>query len=89
MATWQELKQDLHSIATEQMQKIDGLAYLHAQKVKRGISQAEMAQRIGMKQSQLAKMETMSSTTSLNGLDRYANGLGLEMVISFKPMATA
>lgn len=89
MATWQELKQNLHSISTEQMQKIDGLAYLHAQRVKRGILQAEMAQRIGMKQSQLVKIEEMSSTPSLNDLDRYANGLGLEMVISFKPTATA
>lgn len=43
------------------MSTIEGLAYLHAQRIKQGISQVELAKRIGMKQPQLAKIENLTS----------------------------
>lgn len=89
MATWNQIKKNLTSISTDEMQAIDSLAYLHAQRVKHGISQTELARRIGMKQPQLAKIENMTSIPSLETLDRYAKGLGLQAIITFKPLTTA
>lgn len=43
------------SIPPDEMMAIDSLAYLYAQRIKQGVSQAELAKRIGMKQSQLAE----------------------------------
>lgn len=88
MATWDDLKKNIDSIKPEEMTAIESLAYLHAQRVKKGISQVELAKRIGMKQPQLAKIENMTSIPSLSTLNRYAAGLGLVATVSFKPMAT-
>lgn len=89
MTTWNEMKNNLNSIKSDEMTAIESLAYLHAQRVKQGISQVELAKRIGMKQPQLAKIESMTSIPSFNTLIRYAEGLGLAVQISFKPLATA
>lgn len=89
MTTWNEMKRNLTSIKSEEMTAIDSLAYLHAQRIKMGISQVELAKRIGMKQPQLAKIENMTSIPSLSTLNRYAKGLGLVATVSFKPLATA
>ena len=42
-----------------------------------------------MKQPQLAKIENLTSIPSLETLNRYAKGLGLHAVITFKPLTTA
>ena len=69
MTTWNELKKELTSISPEEMTAIDSLAYLHAQRIKQGISQVELAKRIGMKQPQLAKIENLTSIPSLETLN--------------------
>lgn len=89
MATWNSLKKNIKSIKPEEMTIIDSLAYLHAERVKRGISQQEFAKRINMKQPQLAKIESMTSLPSLNTINRYAEGLDLVATISFKPMVSS
>lgn len=88
MATWDEVKKNLTSISSDEMTAIESLAYLHAQSIKQGISQMELARRIGMKQPQLAKIENLTSIPSLETLDRYARGLGLQAVVTFKPLET-
>lgn len=88
MGTWNGLKKQLTSIKPNEMTAIESLAYLHAQRVKKGISQTELAKRIGMQQPQLTKIENMSSIPSLSTLNRYAAGLGLVATVSFKPLTT-
>lgn len=85
MTTWKELKKELKSISPAEVNAIDSLAYLHAQRIKMGISQQELAKRIGMKQPQLAKIENLTSIPSFETLERYANGLGLQAEVRFKP----
>jgi len=87
MSTWDELKQDLPAIKSDEMMAIESLAYLHAQRIKQGISQQELAKRIGMKQPQVARIENLNSIPSFNTLIRYAEGLGLTTSVSFKPKA--
>lgn len=89
MPNWNHVKKNLQSVKPVEMRAIDSLAYLHAQRIKMGISQVELAKRIGMKQPQLAKVENLTSIPSLSTLERYAHGLGLEIMISFKPVANA
>lgn len=89
MQTWHNLKHSLTSIKPDEMTVIDSLAYLHALRIKKGISQTELAKRIGMKQPQLAKIENMTSIPSLSTLNRYAEGLGLVATVSFKPKTKA
>lgn len=80
------MKKEIKSISPAQVNAIDSLAYLHAQRIKVGLSQKDLAERIDMKQPQLAKIENLTSIPSFETLDRYAKGLGLHAVITFKPL---
>jgi transcriptional regulator with XRE-family HTH domain len=44
-----------------------------------------LGKRIGMAQSRIAKIESLDSTPSLETLNRYAHGLGLEIKLTLKP----
>jgi transcriptional regulator with XRE-family HTH domain len=87
MITWNDLKKNLKSISSEEMTAIDSLAYLHAQRIKQHVSQTELANRIGMKQPQIARIESMQSISSFHTLAKYASGLGLVATVSFKPVS--
>lgn len=85
MANWKDFKKSITSISEDEMTTIDTLSYLQAERIRQGISQHELANRIGMKQPQLAKIERMESTPSLTTLNRYAHGLGLEIRMQVVP----
>lgn len=62
----------------------ESMAFLHSERVKRGLTQKQLAEQIGMSQPQLAKLEKAKTLPSLKTLTRYAQGLGLEVEISFR-----
>ncbi|MGK0607264.1 helix-turn-helix domain-containing protein [Enterococcus gilvus] len=81
---WSELKKDI-ALPEEEKEILDSLIFLINQRKERKISQSELAERIGMKQSQLSKIENLTSVPSIATLNRYARGLGLSMAITFNP----
>ncbi|MEG1426020.1 MAG: helix-turn-helix transcriptional regulator, partial [Raoultibacter sp.] len=48
-----------------------------------GLSQAELAQRCGLKQSNISRLETGSSSPTLKTLEQLASGLGRKLEIRF------
>lgn len=56
-------------------------AYRKAQK----LSQTELGARIGVRKSQISKLESNGNTVTLGSLHRVFNALGLRVVISFEP----
>ena len=54
-------------------------------RLRNGLTQKELADRIGMSQPQLAKIEKGTSLPSLKTMARYAAGLGLVVHLSFTP----
>jgi transcriptional regulator with XRE-family HTH domain len=79
MTTWSEYKKTMTSFTSEELSVMDMLSALQAERIRRGISQREFADKIGMKQPQLAKIERMDSMPTLGTLSRYAAGLGLQL----------
>ncbi|WP_203624125.1 MULTISPECIES: helix-turn-helix transcriptional regulator [unclassified Lacticaseibacillus] len=80
MATWKNFESKMdEAFSSEELEVIDTLAALHSERIRQGLSQHDLAQKIGMKQPQLAKIERMDSLPSLRTLDRYATGLGLKL----------
>ena len=79
MTTWNEYKKTMTSFTPEELSVMDTLTYLQAERIRRGISQREFADKIGMKQPQLAKLERMDAMPPLSTLTRYAAGLGLHL----------
>lgn len=49
------------------------------------LSQRELADQLGMKQSQIARIETSEHNPSLDTLARLATGLDLELLIDIRP----
>ena len=85
MTAWKKFKKSITSIPEDEMTIIDTLSYLQSERIRRGISQKYLAEKIGMKQPQLAKIERMESVPSLTTLNRYAHGLGLEIRMQIIP----
>ncbi|ONN40441.1 helix-turn-helix domain-containing protein [Enterococcus mundtii] len=81
---WSELKEEI-AIPDEEKEVLDSLIYLINERKKQKVSQKELAERIGMKQAQLSKIENLTSVPSMATLNRYAAGLGLSMTITFTP----
>lgn len=56
---------------------------IHELREKRGLSQRELAERLGTTQSAVARLEAGNVSPSLPTLDRVAKALGVELVVSF------
>jgi transcriptional regulator with XRE-family HTH domain len=56
---------------------------IHALREKRGLSQRELAERLGTTQSAVARLEAGNVSPTLPTLDKVAEALGVELVISF------
>ncbi|WP_424321268.1 helix-turn-helix domain-containing protein [Lacticaseibacillus chiayiensis] len=83
MATWSEFEKKMATtMPPQELEIIDTFAKLHSERIRRGIFQRELAQKIGMTQPQLAKIELLDSVPSFTTLTRYAAGLGLKLKIS-------
>ena len=53
-------------------------------RIEQGISQKELAERAGTKQSDISRLESGNSNPSLKVLKKVAKGLGKELHVSFK-----
>lgn len=88
MRTWEDFKNDPKSftnISKEEGNMIDTSAFLHATRIKMGISQTELGKKIGMSQPQVARLENLEVKPSLSTLNRYASGLGFNIKLSIVP----
>jgi ribosome-binding protein aMBF1 (putative translation factor) len=56
---------------------------IHAHRQKRGLSQRELAERVGTTQSAIARLEAGNVSPSLPTLDRVAEALEVELIVSF------
>ena len=52
-----------------------------------GLTQKQLAQRTGIAQSDISKLENGNANPSLKTLQRLADGMGMKLKISFQPMA--
>jgi len=82
MIVWDDLQDDATLISKDEMKVVETLSQLHKSRIKSGVTQKELAERIGMQQPQLAKIERMDSMPTLVTLNRYARGLGIEIKMS-------
>lgn len=56
---------------------------IHGLREKRGLSQRELAERLGTTQSAVARLEAGNVSPTLPTLDKVAEALGVELVVSF------
>ena len=93
MKTLKELKQTmLQDPATKAEydaleQEFDTARELIAARARAGITQAELAQRMGTTQSAIARLESGRRTPSIDTVQRYARALGARAVVRIEPQA--
>ncbi|MGH9056447.1 MAG: helix-turn-helix domain-containing protein [Acidimicrobiales bacterium] len=87
--TWDEVKRErANSPARRRGYESAGRAIrlarqIHELREKRGLSQRELAERLGTTQSAIARLEAGNVSPSLPTLDKVAEALGVELVVSF------
>ena len=64
-------------------------ARVRTERERLGLTQTEMAQRMGTSQPTVARLEAGGVTPSLDTLHRAAEALGLELVVDFRQQAPA
>lgn len=57
-------------------------------RAEQGLTQADIAERTGMNQSEISRIENGTRNVSIKLLQRLADGLGMTLKISFEPKAT-
>jgi ribosome-binding protein aMBF1 (putative translation factor) len=62
---------------------------VRAQRERCGLTQAELARRMGVTQPTIARLEAGGTTPNMGTLRRIAEALGLELVIDFREVTAA
>ena len=82
---WDELKasgeqeKQFYEAAEETARIVNELA---EERIRRGLSQRQLAEMSGLKQSAIARMESLQSTPRLDTLLRIANALGVKIEVT-------
>lgn len=79
MNTWDDLLKNQTALTKEEVYIIDSLSSLVVERIKRGITQAELAKQMGMSQSQLARLENLDYFPEITMLYKYAAGLAAQI----------
>ncbi len=91
--TWEQIKSardDTHvrrAGYAEAKEAFELGARVRAERERLGLTQAELAERMGTTQPTVARLEAGGVTPSLDTLHRAAEGLGLELVVDFRQPA--
>jgi len=88
MKTWKQLKAELleNKAVKKGYDKLtpryEAIFELISARIKRGITQKELAQKIGTKQSAIARFESGNINPSLGFLEKLADVMGYKLTIS-------
>ncbi|MGM0761009.1 MAG: helix-turn-helix domain-containing protein [Thermodesulfobacteriota bacterium] len=91
MRNWKDVKNELlqNSAVKAEYDRLDPefrlASILIAARTKAGLSQEQLAQRMGMKQAGVARIESGRYNPSMKTLQRYAEATGHKLQISMEP----
>lgn len=87
---WERSGADEHNTAYEEARASLMLGQLvYDRRTERGLTQAELAERAGMTQPQLSRLESGGATPTVPLLARLAAALDAELDIAFRPHSSA
>ncbi len=94
MKTWKQYQKQINYCTDIEKETIKQIAYivseLEHRRLELGWTQEELAQRAGLKQSAIARLETESAIPRLDTLERVALALGLKVkLVNQEEAATA
>lgn len=90
MRTWKSLKKELlkNKKVVEEYKRLEPryqfISQLIESRLKKGLTQEQLAKRIGTKQSAIARLESGSSNPSMAFLEKIAEAIGLKLIIQVR-----
>lgn len=90
MKDWKTLKKELlrDSLVAKEYKKLEPKYLLISQlieaRIKKGLTQKELAQKIGTKQSAVARLESGNANPSITFLEKITSALSSKLIIQIK-----
>lgn len=90
MKNWQTLKKELlkNKKTAEEYEKLKPryqiISHLIEARIRKGLTQKELAKKIGTKQSAIARIESGNANTSLAFLEKIATAINSKLIIEFR-----
>ncbi len=90
MKSWKSLKQELlknKKVAAEYKRlepRYKLISQLIKARIKKGLTQEELAKRVGTKQSAIARLESGNANPSITFLEKVTKAVGSDLVIQIK-----
>lgn len=85
MKKWEDVKKEMTALSTEEKQSIEVLADIVSHMIERrqeiGLSQRDLAEKCGIKQSAIARLEAMRTVPQLDTLSKLLKPLGLKLTV--------
>lgn len=81
---WNEFKKSLDAISEEEMVTVRLVYELINRRKDLGFSQRELARRANMKQSTIARMESLITSPTLDTINKITNVLGMKIELKLK-----
>lgn len=85
MKKWEDVKNAMTSLSNEEKQNIEVLSDIVSHMIERrheiGLSQRDLAQRCGIKQSAIARLEPMKTVLQIDTLSKLMKPLGLKLTV--------
>ena len=86
MKTWEQVRGEITSISEEEKQEIRQMAQLVARIIERrqslGLTQKQLAERAGLKQEAVARLESARTMPRVDTLLRVSNSLNLKLSLT-------
>ena len=90
MEEWNEVKKELlkNKEAYKEYKKLEPkyrlISQLIGARIKNGLTQRQLAERIGTKQSAIARIESGNANPSIDFLEKITSALGSELIVQIK-----
>jgi len=78
---WADYKRQITSLEKEELQQIELVAQLIVRRKQLGLSQRDLAEQTGLKQSAIARLEREGAIPRLDTLEKVSKALGLKLAL--------
>lgn len=85
---WADYKKQITALDQTEVEQLEIVAQLISRRKKLGITQYELAERSGLKQSAIARLEREGAVPRLDTLEKVSHALGLKIALIDENSAT-
>ena len=86
MKTWEQARKEIHSLPEQEKQEILQMAQLVARIIERrqalGLTQKQLAERAGLKQAAVARLESATTIPRVDTLLRVSHSLNMKLSLT-------